>query len=835
MGGISAELAVNGLVAAGIVVATGIFVSLLIRMFAKAGLFWLMSRLAELLGFLLKSPVSWSIGLRWRSPRLRYFHMLAALLAIMTAAILGPFWVSMGAAVLSILVIATVYVAWSESELDQAANTEYSQRRFVGDFRDEAAVWIVSLFLVAPTVFARLDETYGILNSGGNDWLYFGVSLRWAAYVMGELVRAIPIFDLFEVYGLDNPSGITPVSGLGQHVTFALRILYDLTIVGAIIRFASIYRLQKEGRDLRVLFGLIDVGPDETLTVAVKSIRRVGATVTTLREGLHSRIASPNQGIRYRAAVAASEIGVRFEDTGLLEAGILAYESVLATSDADAEPFSWARTQSNLGIALVAASQKQAGAKTTELLTAAIAAYRAALEIWTRSEEPTYYAKAQNNLGIALLLSCSIKGEEREKYLHESISAIQEALEVWDELGDTSNWARALYNISSSELDFLASREIEDQIKLLNDAIPGLRKALAVWKMNDDPYFWAGAQRSLGGALATYAEYCKGKDRVRYLKEAVVAIRASQSGYNRVNSLTGRAIATRYLGSALASLAEFAVGFDRAHLVAKSIHASRNALKLSLRETAPYEWAAAQNNLALALAMMAKIRKVKFVRRRLYREALSASRSTMEVWSRDDYPEHWGFVSSNCGNTLYDLAHIVPAESRRKNLEGAISAHRGALEVNTREAAPQYWATSQNSLCTALMALSRLSETQEKGLLLSETVEGCRKVLEVWTLELAPFYWAMAQNNLGMALTAIAETKTGSERDKLLDEAIQILKFVVKFHQEYGPSDGVRRSEANLDRGLALRQGNLDAMGSVRKEDFSPSNRTSPAPEKNGS
>ena len=62
-------------------------------------------------------------------------------------------------------------------------------------------------------------------------------------------------------------------------------------------------------------------------------------------------------------------------------------------------PLEWARTQMNLGNALVRLGEREAG---TARLEEAVAAFRLALEEMTRERVPLDWAMTQMNLGIAL-------------------------------------------------------------------------------------------------------------------------------------------------------------------------------------------------------------------------------------------------------------------------------------------------------------------------------------------------------------------------------------------------------------------------------------------------
>ena len=83
----------------------------------------------------------------------------------------------------------------------------------------------------------------------------------------------------------------------------------------------------------------------------------------------------------------------------------------------------WAKTQNNLGNALLRLGERESG---TARLEEAVAAYRAALMECTRERVPLDWAQTQNNLGTALLsLGERESGTAR---LEEAVAAFRAAL-----------------------------------------------------------------------------------------------------------------------------------------------------------------------------------------------------------------------------------------------------------------------------------------------------------------------------------------------------------------------------------------------------------------------
>ena len=81
---------------------------------------------------------------------------------------------------------------------------------------------------------------------------------------------------------------------------------------------------------------------------------------------------------------------------------------------------------------------------------------------------------------------------------------------------------------------------------------------------------------------------------------------------------------------------------------------------------------------------------------------MSAYRSALEVYTREQLPQNWALTQNNLGNALRDQADRTEGTKGAELLAQAVSAYRSALEVRTREQLPQDWAETQNNLGAAL-------------------------------------------------------------------------------------------------------------------------------------
>src|SRR5439155_586610 len=100
------------------------------------------------------------------------------------------------------------------------------------------------------------------------------------------------------------------------------------------------------------------------------------------------------------------------------------YRALAGATDRPAMPLAWARTQMNLGTALLVLGEREVG---TRRLEEAVAAYRLALLERARARVPLAWAPSQMNLGNALWrLGEREAGTER---LEEAVAAYRLALQ----------------------------------------------------------------------------------------------------------------------------------------------------------------------------------------------------------------------------------------------------------------------------------------------------------------------------------------------------------------------------------------------------------------------
>ncbi|NEP11944.1 MAG: tetratricopeptide repeat protein [Symploca sp. SIO2C1] len=182
---------------------------------------------------------------------------------------------------------------------------------------------------------------------------------------------------------------------------------------------------------------------------------------------------------------------------------------------------------------------------------------------------------------------------------------------------------------------------------------------------------------------------------------------------------------------------EFPQGNEASNLET-ALASYKSALKVYTREALPFNWATAQNNLAIAYR-----NRIRGARAQNLEDAIACFQNALQVLTREAFTFNWATAQYNLG--LAYSNRILG--DKAQNLEKAIAFYQNALQVLTREAMPVDWAMTQNDLANAYSARIRGARAEN----LEDAIASYQNVLEVRTREAMPVEWATTQNNLANA------------------------------------------------------------------------------------
>ena len=350
------------------------------------------------------------------------------------------------------------------------------------------------------------------------------------------------------------------------------------------------------------------------------------------------------------ALSSLAELADPTERSTLLSQAVAAYWASLTVYNPATSPAEWAVAQNNLAVTLYEQAEASSGGERYELLTQAVAAYRSALTIYTREAAPLAYATAQSNLGISLRSQA--------------------------ELAETF------------QPGFGPPRA-----QILAEAVSAFRSALAVFAPEDTPDDWAGTQNDLAVALRKQAELAGasgGADRSgcwpRLSPPAAPRSRSSLHAVRHSNgpppSITSASPSRIRPPSPKASSASACSPMPSPPIAPSSPSTTATS--------SPSDWAATQHNLAVALddlAALADGPKQMW----LLAEAVSAFRSALAVYTREQQPDDWAATQNNLANALDNLANLAQGSEHLRLMTEAVTAYQLAQSVNSREDAPAQW------------------------------------------------------------------------------------------------------------------------------------------------
>ncbi len=129
--------------------------------------------------------------------------------------------------------------AWIEEDRETASRLEQTNGSnihlgFESDLKDEALTGYVGLFILVPLTLYQIQDITGfqprLAEQSGN------ILFVWIAFFGGELAKAVPFVDWWDIYGNSD------LSSTGKHLTFASRAAVDLIILAALFQALKIWQ-----------------------------------------------------------------------------------------------------------------------------------------------------------------------------------------------------------------------------------------------------------------------------------------------------------------------------------------------------------------------------------------------------------------------------------------------------------------------------------------------------------------------------------------------------------------------------------------------------------------
>lgn len=697
-------------------------------------------------------------GIRWYGGptviAVRWAHLVAIFAGVSLAGAFFESRAAFAALAVGYVGILSIIRVWGWDEEDRREDKPL-HRIPGGDFLKEAMFAAACILLLTPILFYRLNESSHYLDVPSS----LG-PLGYTAFVVGEVVKALPVFDYAEVYGIGYYTGVKPVPPLGQHATFAFRSVLDLILIGGFIQAIEILRRVATGRDLRELQRELSGRDQDEIASAVMRLRNLGmhqknaqmelVDVLEARNARQEHKHTPE--IRGMAANALHAIAQQISDTSLLRAAIDGYRALVTAWPEGSEY--WVATQNNLANALTDLGLRIAGPQSKDRLVEAVATLRTTLATLSPIQQKPQWLATMNGLAVALAaLAERNSGAEKRQLLMDSADAFRAVRDACDRESAAMDWAMAQGNLGNALRELGELESSGDGNKRLAEAIEAFRGALGVYSKKKTPLQWAQTQNNLGNALHTLGEREVGQRGVAFLREAAVAYRGALRVYVSREQRAFRAAVQNHLGMVLRSLGERLGGKEGVLALRRSVTAHRAALAVYSRSDRAADWAATQTHLGSALRALGVLVGGAEGRRRL-NEAVLAYRSALEEVRREDSPADWALIQTNLGNALVALGERDLTQQGMAQLEEAIEAYALALQVHTRKEMPLQWAAGQYGLGNAHAAIGVRLDGNEGCSRLERAMEVFGQALDVYTEVGATQFIAMVERALARVQAA---------------------------------------------------------------------------------
>jgi tetratricopeptide (TPR) repeat protein len=267
--------------------------------------------------------------------------------------------------------------------------------------------------------------------------------------------------------------------------------------------------------------------------------------------------------------------------------------------------------------------------------------------------------------------------------------------------------------------------------------------------VNFDPQAFGGLL--IATALAAMNVKNEGKAKKRRALVAEALERAAQDIERIPRDFTMREQSSVHAAFANA-LATFGHLFPGGEVYHRAVQAYTQALKNTLRNEAPTNWAYLQRNLGTILQALGE----RADDNENLAKAVAAYRAALEVFTFESTPFPWATTSNRLGEVLYRLDS---KSGETDGLKEALTVYQSALKVLNRHSTPLLWAETMNNFGQAAQVLGREIGNRE---IMGRAVAACEQALKVRTLDTHPTLWASTQNNMGSALFLLGR-KTGEQ------------------------------------------------------------------------
>ena len=404
--------------------------------------------------------------------------------------------------------------------------------------------------------------------------------------------------------------------------------------------------------------------------------------------------------------VAHMDYNTYSNDQYHIEQAFRDFNAALALFTREQNPFEWALTYANRGMAYRGLPVKQQ-ADTIEL---AIADFNTALEVFTYQDSPEEWADTCLNRGLAY--TERMYGESSEN-VEQAIADLNKVLEVYSR--ETNPYK---YAIAGVNLGFAYSMRMkENRVDNLAKSMQFLNEALELLTREANPLEWAAAHLTRS---YVYMYYPLG-ERPNNLELAIKDCDAAITVYTRESRPIDWAKAGLNRTLAYTDLAK---DYHKQNLD-YAITDFNAILEVFTRDETPRYWGIARMNRGIAY-----LNRLMGVEADNLEQAVDDFNAALDIFDRVTTFQDWVMVRINRG-----LAYTMRVKgSAAENMDRAIADYDAVLTVLSQEQMPYFWAMTLKNRAAAY--LDRINGDQAENL--RQVVADCKAALLSLTKETAP-------------------------------------------------------------------------------------------------
>lgn len=452
----------SGVISFGLAILVGVVVLIIAKILAGPLLNRVLVPLFVACDRFLVSKLAPIAGITLHKTWLRWGAFLALFVGLTLVAAFAPVFVALTAVIAGIVMVLAIYRAWErDEEVREEVESRGTKASDNNDLGNEILVGLAFLIVFFTLGFDRVAQQQQIYT--GTPVYPVGTT---ALFVWGEVLKALPIVDASEVFGIRNVSGVEAVGSTGRAMTFVFRVFLDLLLIGALIRLVSLISRQASGADIRHLREKLRSSDEDTFNKAFNQISAFALQGKLNSRNLIERIALREYEVQslkkpaviIQAADVLYDVNKKFHTRRFYPTIIDAMNHLVELLPPGSKRLH--EIQLRLGRAQYEYAKMGGG---EQLYRDALNTYESALAQLAKTDVPQQWADLQRRIA-SILISLGHK-ESDHVLFRQGIKALEAYQSVYDLQSHSREWAVAQGEIGSAALSLTSHQNTTDEFE----------------------------------------------------------------------------------------------------------------------------------------------------------------------------------------------------------------------------------------------------------------------------------------------------------------------------------------------------------------------------------